>query len=97
MTDDIEDLELRKALADAQLAYWNECHREAARLHLNWEIAGEGVTLRHNGKRTGPRTPHTLLNWFLRNHPDKADQIHQRFVAMIRFSGKVTVRRDWRQ
>ena len=54
MTDDIEDLELRKALADAQLAYWNECHREAARLHPNWEIAGEGVTLRHNGKRTGP-------------------------------------------
>jgi hypothetical protein len=93
--DEIEDAELRKALANMQLAYWDECQREAAELHPNWKITGEG-RFKHNGKRTGPRTLHTLLNWFLASHPDRADQIRDRFTAMLRFSGKVTVRRDRR-
>jgi hypothetical protein len=90
--DDIEDAELRKAMANMQLAYWEECQMEAARLHPNWKIVGEG-RLEHDGKRTGPQKPHTLLNWFLANHPDKADQIRDRFAAMLRFSGRVTTRR----
>ena len=77
------------------VAYWDECQREAAKIHPNWTVVGEG-RLRHNRKRTGPRTPHTLLNWFLANHPDKADQIRARFIAMHRFSGTVSVSRDMR-
>src|SRR5262245_26123151 len=61
---------------------------EAAKLHPNWQIVGSG-RLKHNGKRTAPQKPHTLLNWFLANQPDTATQIHERFVAMLRFSGTV--------
>jgi hypothetical protein len=91
--DDIDDAALREALAHMQLDYWGECTREAAKLHPNWAIVGEG-RLEHNGKRTGPQKPHTLLNWFLANYPDRAHQIRDRFAAMIRFSGRVTVTRD---
>ena len=93
--DQIEDPEVREAMANLQLAYWEECQREAAKLHPNWTIVGEG-RFEHNGKRVGPQTPWTLLNWFLSNHPGRADQIRDRFVAMLRFSGQVTVRRDRR-
>ena len=81
--------------AGLQPAFWAECTREAAELHPNWTVTGEGH-MRHNGKRAGPRTPKTLLNWFLANHPGKFDQIRDRFIAMLRFSGRVTVKRDWR-
>ena len=56
--DDIEDPEMR---ADLNWACVMEWEREAASLHPNWRMNGAGHLI-HNGKRTGPRTPHTLLN-----------------------------------
>jgi hypothetical protein len=93
--EDIEDPELPRITLSTSITYYDECVREAARLHPNWRVVGEG-RLRHNGKRAGPQTPHTLLKWFLATYPDIADQIHSRLVAMLRFSGRVTVTRDRR-
>jgi hypothetical protein len=93
--DDIKDEKLRTEMANLQLAYWDECTKEAARIHPNWHVTGEH-SLKHNGKRTGPQKPRTLLNWFLANHPDKAGQIRDRLAAMLRFSGEVTTKRNAR-
>lgn len=93
---DIKDPALRKQMAELELAYWHACTVEAARLHPMWIVSGDGMRFKRRAGRTGPRKPHTLLNWFLTNHSDKAGQIRDRYAAMLRFSGSVTVKRDGR-
>jgi hypothetical protein len=84
---------VRKQMAELTVAYWHACQVEAAKLHPNWTVSVDGTSLNWLGGRKGPRTPRTLLNWFTSTHPDKAAQIQDRFVAMLRFSGHVTTRR----
>ena len=82
MTDEA----LEKAVAKLTISYWEEVTKEAARRHPNWELLPDGH-LKWLGGRTGPRTPRTLMNWYITNFPDECEQIAQRIRAKATFGG----------
>jgi hypothetical protein len=74
------DKQVEKDVARMTRDYWSECTREAAKVHPNWKITPEGH-LQWLGGRTGPRTPRTLLNWFLANCPKECERVAKRIKA----------------
>jgi hypothetical protein len=60
-----------------RLNFWQQCTFRAAQMHPDWEANAQFIR-RTRFRRTGPRTPNGLLNWFLQNHPQEADLITRR-------------------
>jgi hypothetical protein len=55
----------------------------AAEMHPNWEVCGDGQSVRWLGGR-GPRSPRGLEKWFMAAYPEATKAIMARINAEVR-------------